>query len=117
MSGRLVAVDRVSGDGPVPVIGCDVTDPAFADLLAVELTSYTRAELYHTAGWVPPLARVDDTPTDAFATAVTQNLTSAYAALQGSSSTRPSAGTGSSPPRPSWPPPSAGASTPAASPR
>lgn len=80
--GRLVAVDRVSSDGPVPVIGCDVTDPAFSDLLALRLADCTRAELYHTAGWVPPLARVDDTPTDTFATAVTQNLTSAYAALR-----------------------------------
>lgn len=65
--GGLVAVDRVSGDGPVPVIGCDVTDPAFADLLTARLADCTRAKIYHTAGWVPPLARINDTPTDAFA--------------------------------------------------
>ncbi len=82
VAGRLIAVDRVSSDGPVPVIGCDVTDPAFADLLAVQLARCTRAELYHTSGWVPPLAKIDNTPTDTFATAVTQNLTSAYAALR-----------------------------------
>ncbi|MGB6162296.1 MAG: SDR family oxidoreductase [Pseudonocardiaceae bacterium] len=82
VSGRLIAVDRVSSDGPVPVISCDVTDPAFADLLVLQLAGCTRAELYHTAGWVPLLARVDDTPTGTFATAVTRNLTSAYAALR-----------------------------------
>ncbi len=82
VSGRLIAVDRVSSDGPVPVIGCDVTDPAFAELLALQLAGCTRAELYHTAGWVPPLTRIEDTSTDIFATAVTQNLTGAYAALR-----------------------------------
>ncbi|MGH3832365.1 MAG: SDR family oxidoreductase [Pseudonocardiaceae bacterium] len=80
--GGLVAVDRVSGDSPVPVIGCDVTGPAFADLLAARLAGCARAELYHTAGWVPPLARINDTPTDAFATALTRNLTSTYAPLR-----------------------------------
>lgn len=64
------------------MIGCDVTAAAFGDLLALQLAGCTRAALHHTASWVPPPARIDDTPTDTFATAVTQNLTSADAALR-----------------------------------
>ncbi len=86
--GTLLAVDRAGPtDGSAaqsnaaPVVVLDATTAAFADLLTEFLAGCSRAELYHTAGAVPPLRSFDDTTAEEFATAVEENLTAAYLVL------------------------------------
>lgn len=60
----------------------DITSPQFTELLAVHLRGAGRAELYHTAGHVPSLTRIADTPSEEFTRTVAANLTTTYTALR-----------------------------------
>ncbi|MEU1377948.1 SDR family oxidoreductase [Streptomyces triculaminicus] len=82
--GTLLALDTTPGPHPTghPVITMDATGEEFPELLATHLGDATRAELFHTAGHVPDLARITDTPVDDFTRTVTDNLTTTYATLR-----------------------------------
>ncbi|MGW7006137.1 SDR family oxidoreductase [Streptomyces sp. NPDC054933] len=83
LPGKLLAVDtRPTKAAGHPVIGVDATSEQFADLLAAHLPGAERAELYHTAGHVPSLARIADTPTETFDRIVAANLTATYTVLR-----------------------------------
>ncbi|MBT2509012.1 SDR family oxidoreductase [Streptomyces sp. ISL-98] len=84
LPGTLLAVDTHPGEpAPAhPVTLADITSQDFADLLADQLHGADRAELYHTAGHVPGLNRITDTPVEDFTRTVADNLTATYSALR-----------------------------------
>ena len=85
LPGPLLAIDTHPHHQGTPghrVTLADITGEHFPDLLATHLPGATRAELYHTAGHVPDLARITETPPDAFARTLADNLTATYTALR-----------------------------------
>lgn len=80
LPGLLLAID-VARPSLKPSI-LDVEPHQLPDLLARHLGGSDRAELYYAAGRVPELARMVDIATDDFASAIAENLTSAYMTLR-----------------------------------
>ncbi|MGH3887187.1 MAG: SDR family oxidoreductase [Pseudonocardiaceae bacterium] len=80
LPGTLLAID--TRPARHQVIGADAAGEEFPALLATHLRSASRAELYHTAGHIPELARITDILPQDFARTVADNLTTTYSALR-----------------------------------
>lgn len=83
LPGPLLALDArpAPPEAGHPVTRTDLAGDELPGLLTAHLNGATRAELYHTAGHVPDLARITDTPPDLFARAL-DDLTTAYTVLR-----------------------------------
>jgi gluconate 5-dehydrogenase len=79
--GSLLAVDVTAAPYANPPI-VHVEPGDLSDVLASHLAGSARAELFYAAGRVPDLARTVDVSVDAFAAAIADNLTNAYATLR-----------------------------------
>lgn len=84
LPGKLLALDTRPADTTTghQVLIADCAGQRFAELLAAHLDGVARAELFHTAGLVPGLARIADTPPEDFARTLAGTLTATYATLR-----------------------------------